>query len=89
MNKIKLIFITTLFALIISNANSAQKDCSVFKHALDKTICEKQNLEAAAKGDVSTTTSSDSSENKGSGFFNKITSKIKLKKHKKNREVGD
>ena len=89
MKNIKLIFITTLFTFLVGSTNAAQKDCSVFKHALDRTICEKQNLEDAAKGNDSVKTSSDTNGNKVSGFFNKVTSKLKLKKHKKNREVGD
>ena len=85
-NKIKLIIISTILILFVSNANAA-KDCSAFTHAIDIKICEAKNLEA---GNVSSTTSSGSIDvSKATGFFKKIGSKLNLKKHKTTREQGD
>jgi len=88
MKNVKLIFITTILTLLISSANSAQKDCSVYTHAFDRTICEKRNTNAENSNDTTMDTSG-SSGNKVSGFFNKFSDVLKLKKHKKLREAGD
>ena len=89
MKKTKLILLTTLLTFFISSAYAAQRDCSVFKHKFDKTICEKQNAEDAASGTTSSSSASsavvDGSKNKIKGFFKKIP----FKKHKKYREKGD
>ena len=90
-NKVKIIFIASTIVLLSSNVNSAQKDCSVFKHKFDRNICEAQNRESL--NNTGTTSSASSSVSnageKASGFFKKIGSKLKLKKHKKFREQGD
>ena len=86
-NKLKLVFIASTLVFFSGIANSAQKDCSVFKHKFDRNICEAQN----AEGQNSSTTTSSASNvgEKTTGFFKKIGSTLKLKKHKKFREQGD
>ena len=85
-NKIKLIIISTIVMLFVSNANAA-KDCSVFSHAIDIKICEAKNLQSE---NASSTASSESLDvSKATGFFKKIGSKLNLKKHKTTREQGD
>ncbi len=93
-NKIKITLIVSTIVLLSSNVNSAQKDCSVFKHKFDRNICEAQNRENLNDTTSSSASSSASSSvsnagEKASGFFKKIGSKLKLKKHKKFREQGD
>ena len=93
-NKIKIMILASCLTLFVSNANAAQKDCSVFSHAFDRNICEKRNLEEANNNSSSVTSSSSSSKisdgsNKVTGFFKNVGSKLKLKSQKKYREKGD
>jgi hypothetical protein len=90
--KINVILTSTVLMLFITNVNSAQKDCSVFKHKVDRSICLAQNLEASNTVENSSSSSSISSSGiaeKSTGFLKKIGSTLKLKKHKKFREQGD
>ena len=86
MKKIKVLLLTTVMTLLVTNSYAA-KDCSAFTHALDIKICEARNAQAPDENNTSTTESS--SKGKVSGFFGNIAKSIKLKKHKKYREVGD
>ena len=85
--KLKLVFIVSTLVFFSGIANSAQKDCSVFKHTFDRNICEAQNAESQNSG--TTTSSASNAGEKTTGFFKKIGSKLKLKKHKKFRDQGD
>ena len=83
--KINILLSATILVLFANNANSATKDCSIYKHAVDKKICEAQNKQA----DTNSTSTESTSLKKTSGFFNKIADTLKLKKHKMLREQGD
>ena len=86
MKKIKVLFLTTVMTLLVTNAYAA-KDCSAFTHAVDIKICEARNAQAPDENNTSTTESS--AKGKIGSFFGNIAKKVKLKKHKKFREVGD
>ena len=86
MKKIKVLFLTTVMTLLVTNAYAA-KDCSAFTHALDIKICEARNTQGT--NDINTSTTESSVKGKVSGFFGNIANTLKLKKHKKYREVGD
>ena len=69
-----IIFAATILVLFANNANSATKDCSIYKHAVDKKICEAQNKQA----DTNSTSTESTSLKKTSGFFNKIAAGVDL-----------
>ena len=85
--KIKIIFTTLTLVLLTSNVYSAQKDCSVFKHKVDKKICEAQNLENSRN--TSSSGSVSESSNKASSFLKKVKSKFSLKNKELFRKQGD
>ena len=88
---INMLIAVSVIVLFANSANSATKDCSAFKHSLDIKICEAQNKEAetSSASSASSTNLGSGALEKTTGFLGKISKKLKLKKHKMLREQGD